>query len=83
MRKIYYIIFYFFFILSTSLKAYSSDPKDFVFELVNDAINTLSNKNLSSEEKSKLIENIAIENVDINALGLYTLGELRKSSEKI
>ena len=82
MRKIYYIIFYFFFILSTSLKAYSSDPKDFVFELVNDAINTLSNKNLSSEEKSKLIENIAIENVDINALGLYTLGELRKSSEK-
>ena len=60
MRKIYFVIFYFFIILSTSLKAYSSDPKDFVFELVNDAINTLSDKNLSLEEKSKLIENIVV-----------------------
>ena len=25
---------------------------------------------------------MALENVDINALGLYTLGELRKSTEK-
>ena len=29
--------------------------------------------------KKSFIENIAKENVDINALGLYTLGELRKS----
>ena len=28
------------------------------------------------------IKTIAQENVDINALGLYTLGELRKSSNK-
>ena len=39
----------------------------------------LSDKRLSQEEKEKFIENIALENVDINALGLYTLGELRKS----
>ena len=64
------------------LQAYSSDPKEFVTELVNDAINKLSNKSLSNEEKSKFIEEIALENVDINALGLYTLGELRKSSKK-
>ena len=51
-------------------------------ELVNDAINKLSDKNLTSEEKSKYIEKIAIENVDIKALSLYTLGELRRSSEK-
>jgi len=49
---------------------------------VSDAINTLSNKDLNKEEKSKFIEKIALKNVDINALGLYTLGELRKSSEK-
>tara|TARA_E500000178_G_scaffold355303_1_gene427454 strand:- start:1277 stop:1786 length:510 start_codon:yes stop_codon:yes gene_type:complete len=53
-----------------------------VNELVNDAINKLSDKNLTSEEKSKYIEKIALENVDIKALSLYTLGELRKSSEK-
>tara|TARA_B100000686_G_scaffold273304_1_gene290872 strand:- start:50 stop:565 length:516 start_codon:yes stop_codon:yes gene_type:complete len=54
----------------------------FVSELVNDAISKLSDKNLSKEEKATFIENIAIENVDINALSLYTLGELRKSTDK-
>ena len=61
---------------------YSSDPKMFVSELVNDAISKLSDKNLTKEEKTTFIENVAIENVDINALGLYTLGELRKSTDK-
>ena len=28
------------------------------------------------------MKKIALENVDINALGLYTLGELRKSSDE-
>ena len=40
------------------------------------------NKSLTDEVKSKFIKDIALENVDINALGLYTLGELRKSSSK-
>ena len=61
---------------------YSSDPKNFVSELVIDVIKKLSDKNLSDEEKSKFIEDVATKNVDISALGLYTLGELRKSSEK-
>tara|TARA_B100000242_G_scaffold73038_1_gene46688 strand:- start:41 stop:505 length:465 start_codon:yes stop_codon:yes gene_type:complete len=34
------------------------------------------------KKKEDFIETIALENVDINALGLYTLGELRKSSNK-
>ena len=61
---------------------YSSDPKLFVSELVNDAISKLSDRNLSEEEKADFIEQIALENVDINALGLYTLGEIRKSANK-
>ena len=64
------------------LFAYSSNPKDFVNELVNEAISKLSDKNLNNEEKKAFIEKIALENVDVNALGLYTLGELRKSSAK-
>ena len=67
---------------STFASTYSSDPKMFVSELVNDAISKLSDNNLSKEEKATFIENIAIKNVDINALGLYTLGELRKSTDK-
>jgi phospholipid transport system substrate-binding protein len=66
----------------TSLFAYSSDPKEFITELVGDAINKLSNKDFNKEEKAIFIEEIALENVDINALSLYTLGELRKSTDK-
>ena len=68
--------------LQTNLFAYNTEPKEFVRELVNDVINKLSDKNLVEEEKAKFIEKVALENVDINALGLYTLGELRKSSDK-
>ena len=81
MRKVVYF-FSLFFLFQSSLLAYSSNPKDFINELVNDAINKLSNKNLNKEQKKIFIEEIAEENVDINALGLYTLGEIRKSSTK-
>ena len=82
MKKLGIFLISIIFILQTNLYAYSSDPKMFIEELVNDAISKLSNKDLNKDEKSKFIKNIALENVDINALGLYTLGELRKSSEK-
>ena len=72
----------FFFLFQSSLIAYSSNPKDFVNELVNDAISKLADINLNKDQKSTFIEKVALENVDINALGLYTLGELRKSSNK-
>ena len=60
---------------------YNSDPKIFISELVGDAINTLSDKSLTQEEKNKTIEKIARENVDIKALGMYTLGKLRDEIE--
>ena len=68
-------------ILTTSVNAvsYNSDPKIFITELVGDAIKILSDKKITKEEKSQQIEKIAIENVDINALGMYTLGDIRKT----
>tara|TARA_X000001036_G_scaffold13375_1_gene11431 strand:- start:42 stop:641 length:600 start_codon:yes stop_codon:yes gene_type:complete len=83
MKKAFSIIIVLLLIFQSSFaNFYSSDPQTFIKEMVNDAINTLSNKNLSDEEKTSFIENLAIDNVDINALGLYTLGELRKSADK-
>ena len=83
MKKLSLILVSLFFLShSTFANTYSSDPKMFVSELVNDAISKLSDKNLTEEEKSTFIEGIALENVDINALSLYTLGELRKSTDK-
>ena len=78
--SVYLILVFLFF--QGSLLAYSSNPKEFVNELVREAIDKLADKNLNKEEKSVFIEKVALENVDINALGLYTLGELRKSSDE-
>ena len=80
-RKLIYLLS-FFFIIQSHLFSYSSNPKDFVNELVSEAIEKLSDKSITDEKKKNFIEEIALENVDINALGLYTLGELRKSSKK-
>ncbi len=82
MRKLIFLLVSFLIFTSTSLYSYSSNPKEFIVGLVEDAISKLSDKDLTDEEKSEFIEQIALENVDIKALGLYTLGELRKSTEK-
>ena len=78
-KSILYLVLLIFFFKS-SLLAYSTNPKEFINELVNDAISKLSNKDLTLVEKEDYIRKISLENVDIEALGLYTLGELRKSS---
>tara|TARA_B100000575_G_C23060440_1_gene610483 strand:- start:42 stop:638 length:597 start_codon:yes stop_codon:yes gene_type:complete len=82
MRKVSFFLVSLILFINTSSLAYSPDPKNFVNELVNDAISKLADKNLTKEQKETFVENLALENVDINALGLYTLGELRKSSNE-
>ena len=77
---VYLISLIFFF--QSPLFSYSSNPKDFVNELVIEAITKLSDKNLNKLQKEAFVEEVALENVDINALGLYTLGELRKSASE-
>ena len=77
---VYLISLIFFF--QSPLFSYSSNPKDFVNELVIEAMTKLSDKNLNNLQKEAFVEEVALENVDINALGLYTLGELRKSASE-
>ena len=67
---------------TSSLYGYSNNPEEFVKELVSEAISKLSDKNLTKQEKVNFIKKVALENVDIKALSLYTLGEIRKSTEK-
>ena len=82
MKKIGVYLVLLIFLLQGKSYSYNSNPKDFVNELVSDAISKLSDKNLNIEQKALFIKNVALENVDINALGLYTLGELRKSAKE-
>ena len=82
MRKTVVFLITLFLVFQSSLLSYSSNPKDFINELVNDAISKLADKSLNKDEKASFVEKIALDNVDINALSLYTLGELRKSSNE-
>ena len=79
---IYSLVFVTVVLGGTSSFSYNSDPKMFIGELVNDAIKTMSDKNISKIDKNKKIEIIALENIDINALGMYTLGDKRKTLDK-
>jgi len=68
--------------IGTSSFAYNSDPKIFITELVEDATKTLSDKSISKADKAKKVETIALENVDIDAISLYTLGSIRKTLDQ-
>jgi|TARA_B110000467_G_C18167532_1_gene393281 phospholipid transport system substrate-binding protein len=78
-KLIIFIIPAFLFLNSLNAVTYNSEPKIFITELIEDAIKTLSDKSITKEEKSKIIEKIAQKNVDINGLGMYTLGKVRKT----
>ena len=77
-KKIYSILFVF--ILSFT-SANSIEPEIFVESTIKKATNILS-KNSSKENKIKLLKTVAKETVDINGIGLYTLGPVRKSLDK-
>ncbi|MBD1141020.1 ABC transporter substrate-binding protein [Pelagibacterales bacterium SAG-MED39] len=56
----------------------SVEPDIFVQSTVNRASSLLS-KNISKEEKIEELKKIASETVDINGIGFYTLGPIRKT----
>ena len=83
MKRLFFLIVLAFLVSNNSYAvSYNSDPKIFITELVDDAIKTLNDKSLTQAEKNKAVEKIALENVDIRALGMYTLGNFRKTIEK-
>ena len=71
-----------FILINSNSFSYNSDPKIFIEELVGDAIKTLSDKSISKDDKAKKIEAIALANIDINAISMYTLGGVRKTLEQ-
>ena len=76
------LVFMILFLVNSNSFSYNSDPKIFINELVDEAIKTLSDKNISKIDKRERIAAIALENIDINALGMYTLGNARKTLDQ-
>ena len=73
-NKFFFLILTILFI-NTELLA---NPKEFISKLTTDASNILAKSESKDEKMLKLI-NLAEKNVDINGIGMYTLGKHRKS----
>ena len=81
MKKNFFIIVFFVFctlIINDKVNAYSSNPKQFITEIVNEAKGILVKTN-SKEFKTKKLSEIALKTVDIKGVGFYSLGSYRKN----
>ena len=80
MKKNFFIVVFFVFItfiISNKSNAYSSDPEQFISEVVDETKKILVDSN-SKEFKTTKLSEIALETVDIKGIGYYTLGSYRK-----
>ena len=77
MKKNIFIIIFFIFGLVQESFAYSSDPKEFIQEIVDEAKQVLVETN-TKEFKTQKLSEMALKTVDIRGIGYYTLGNYRK-----
>ena len=77
MKKNFFIIVFFIFGLTQESFAYSSDPKQFIQEVVDEAKKVLVDTN-SKEFKTKKLSEMALRTVDIKGVAYYSLGNYRK-----
>ena len=77
MKKKIFIIVFFIFGLSQKSFAYSSDPKQFIQEIVDEAKKVLVDSN-TKEFKTEKLSEIAMKTVDIKGVAYYSLGNYRK-----
>ena len=77
MKKNFFIIIIVFFGLTQKSFAYSSDPKQFIQEIIDEAKTVLVETN-SKEFKTKKLSEMALKIVDIKGVAYYSLGKYRK-----
>ena len=77
MKKNFFIIIFFIFGLAQKSFAYSSDPKQFIQEIVDEAKQVLVATN-TKEYKTKKLSEMALQTVDIKGVAYYSLGNYRK-----
>jgi phospholipid transport system substrate-binding protein len=77
MKKKIFIIVFFIFGLSQESFAYSSNPKQFIQEIVDEAKKVLVDSN-TKEFKTEKLSELALKTVDIKGVAYYSLGNYRK-----
>jgi len=78
MKKKFFIIIFLIFSLTQKSYGYSSDPKQFIQEIVEEAKKILVETN-TKEFKTKKLSEMALKTVDINGVAFYSLGKYRKN----
>ena len=77
MKKIFFITIFLIFSLTQKSYSYSSDPKQFISEIVEEAKGILVESN-TKEFKEKKLSEMALKTVDIKGVAYYSLGKYRK-----
>ena len=77
MKKKFFIVSFFIFIVPNICLSYSNDPKQFITEIFNEAKQILVASN-TKEFKTKKLSEMALKTVDIKGVGYYSLGKYRK-----
>jgi len=77
MKKNFFIIIFLVIGLTQKSFAYSSDPKQFIQEIVDEAKKVLIDTN-SKEYKTKKLSEMALRTVDILGIAYYSIGNYRK-----
>ena len=77
MKKIFFITIFLIFSLTQKSYSYSSDPKQFISEIVEEAKGILVESN-TKEFKTKKLSEMALNTVDIKGVAYYSLGKYRK-----
>ena len=77
MKENFFIIVFFIFALTQNSFAYSSDPQQFIQEVVDEAKKILIAANTKEFKTTKLSE-MALRTVDIKGVAYYSLGKYRK-----
>ena len=77
MKKKFFIIFFIIFSFTENVFAYSSDPKQFITEIVAEAKKILIETN-SKDFKTKKLSEMALKTVDIKGIAYYSIGAYKK-----
>ena len=78
MKKNFFIIIFLVFLLTQKSYGYSSDPKQFITEIVDEAKKILVDSN-TKEFKTKKLSEMALKTVDIKGVAYYSIGKYRKN----
>jgi len=77
MKKNFFITIFLIFLFTQKSFGYSSDPKQFISEIVDEAKKVLVDSN-SKEFKTKKLSEMALKTVDIKGVAYYSIGKYRK-----